>query len=108
MLFGSARSNVVAILALVLVLAIISVTATFLRTRDHDRDHLVMDVITYQRQLSHQLALDALVQPPDAAIQPTIDQFQHNMQALKRGGTAVLPCRARGMRPDYLKKSGSV
>ena len=76
MLFGSARSRVVVILGLVLLLAITSVTATFIGTRDHDQDHLVMDVIAYQRQLSQELAFDVLARPEGGTIQPRIDRFQ--------------------------------
>jgi two-component system nitrate/nitrite sensor histidine kinase NarX len=66
-----------------------SALATFLGTKDHDKDHLATDIINHQRELTSRISLLALVGTQNSALEPAIGIFQQNMAALQFGGDAI-------------------
>jgi nitrate/nitrite-specific signal transduction histidine kinase len=77
-------------LLILLFVAGASAAATFISTKDHSKDHLAMDVISYQRQLTAEISLLVLANTSGRAIERPINEFQQNMIALSSGGEAVL------------------
>jgi nitrate/nitrite-specific signal transduction histidine kinase len=84
------RTQVSFVLLILLFVAGASAAATFISTREHDRDHLATDVINYQRQLTGEIALLALANAPRDAIGQPVEVFESNMGALRIGGDAVV------------------
>jgi len=86
----STRAQVSVVFLSLLMVAIASAAATYISTREHDRDHLATDVIYYQRQLTGEIALLLLANAPRDAIEQPVEVFESNMSALRIGGDAVV------------------
>lgn len=83
------RAQVTVVMIVLLVVAGGSALATFLGTRDHDRDHLAINIIAHQRELTSRISLLALVGTQNSALEPAIRICQQNMAALQFGGDAI-------------------
>ena len=83
------RAQITVVMIVLLFVAGASTLATFLGTRDHNRDHLAINIIAHQRELTSRISLLALVGTQNSALEPAIRIFQQNMAALQFGGDAI-------------------
>ncbi len=89
MLTGT-RTQVSVVLLILLFVAGASAGATFINTRNHEKDHLATDIINHQLHLTGEIALLVLSNSTESLVSQPIDQFENNMSALRSGGAAVL------------------
>ena len=89
MLTGT-RTQASFVLVMLLFVVAASAAATFINTRDHDKDHLATDIINHQRHLMGEVALLVLANSPESVVAQPVNQFENNMSALRSGGTAAL------------------
>jgi len=89
-MLNGTRAQMSAIIVALLLVAVASAAATFIGTKDHDEDHLALDIIKHQRELTKEISLLALTRSQESDLEPAINAFQQNMDALRSGGDVIL------------------